>query len=208
MSWIASLVDLEEYLAVGVDAAVYFVLAGVATLAFLVKLSLEFFFGGTDLDFDPGDVEAGMDSTSAFTFFSVLSVLSFFMGVGWMGLACRLSWGLGAAWSATTATGFGVALMSLSAGLMHGVRRMTHVPQYDVDSAVGRVAKVYLTIPRRGEGQGQIEVTVSGRRKVMSAVSAGAQIPAFASVKIVAVGDDEVFVVEPTGLRLPPRKDG
>ncbi len=188
--------EIEQYLEVGVDAAVYFVLSVVATFVYLLKLGLGFFAGGTDVDFEAGDVDAAIDSTAAFSLFSVLSVLAFFMGVGWMGLACRLTWGVGAVLSAAAATGFGAALLVGTAGLMYSVRRMTHVPRYRVRSAVGMIGKVYLTIPPKGEGQGQIEITVSGRRKVMAAVSSGDKIPAFESARIVGVKQGEVFVVE------------
>ena len=39
--------ELERYLSLGVDAAIYFVLAGIATLLFLAKLALDMVFGGT-----------------------------------------------------------------------------------------------------------------------------------------------------------------
>lgn len=189
--------ELERYLSLGVDAAIYFVLAGIATLLFLAKLALDATLGGAGTDLDAGDVDAHVDSTSAFTLFSTLSILSFFMGVGWMGLAARVSWGLGAAASAALATGFGSGLMLLSAALMHGLRKMAHTPRYDAGTALGRTASVYLTIPAKGEGQGQIEVSVSGRRKIMPAVSAAGEIPAFSSARIVDVGPDGVFVVDP-----------
>lgn len=193
----SSLFDINTYLAVGVDAAVYFWLAIIATGLFLVKLGFEFFFGDVDADLDADIDDPHMDSTGAFTFFSVLSLLAFFMGVGWMGLAARVSWGLGAIASAASATFFGVALMMLSSGLMYAVRQMTQVARYDLKTAVGHTGKVYLSIPAKGGGQGQVEVTVSGRRKVLSAVSRGEAIPPFAAVRIVEVRDDEVFIVEP-----------
>lgn len=56
---------------------------------------------------------------------------------------------------------------------------------------------MYLTIPAKGQGQGQVEVTVSGRRKIIRAISSGAEIPAFADVTVVAAQDDESLVVEP-----------
>ena len=186
--------DLDSYLALGVDAAVYFGLAVIATALFLIKLGLQFFFGDTDVH----DGSIGhIDSTGAFEFFSILSLLAFFMGVGWMGLAARVSWDLGGAASAALATAFGVGLMALSSGLMYAVRRMSEEGRYDTATAVGMTAKVYLGIPAKGEGAGQIEVTVSGRRKVMPAVSASAAVPAFSAVRVVSVRDDEVFVVEP-----------
>jgi len=193
----SSLFDIDTYLAVGIDAAVYFWLAVVATGLFLVKLGFEFFFGDVDGDLDADIDDPHMDSTGAFTFFSVLSLLAFFMGVGWMGLAARVSWGLGGFASAAASTFFGIALMMLSSGLMYAVRQMTQVARYDLQTAVGHTGKVYLSIPAKGGGQGQVEVTVSGRRKVLSAVSQGEAIPPFAAVRIVDVRDDEVFIVEP-----------
>lgn len=193
--------NLDSYLALGVDAAVYFSLAAIATLLFLIKLGIQLFFGDVDADLD-ADIDGGtaghIDSTGAFEFFSILSLLAFFMGVGWMGLAARVSWGLSAAASAALATGFGIGMMLLSSGLMYAVRRMSEEGRYDTATAIGTTAKVYLTIPAKGEGTGQVEVTVSGRRKVMAAVSASTALPAFSAVRIVSVRDDEVFVVEPT----------
>ena len=193
----ASLFELDTYLGIGVDATVYFLLAVVATALFLVKLGMQLFFGDLDGDIDLDEAGGShVDSTDAFTFFSVLSLLAFFMGVGWMGLACRVSWGLGGAASAAAATGFGIALMLLSSGLMYAVRQMSEVGRYEPATAIGTTAKVYLTVPAKGEGQGQVEVTVSGRRKVMHAISEGDSIPAFSAVKILGVRDDDVFIVE------------
>lgn len=173
-------------------------MAVLATALFLIKLGVQFFFGDldADVDIDDGDI-AHVDSTGAFTFFSILSLLAFFMGVGWMGLAARVSWGLGAGLSAAIATFFGVALMLLSSGLMYGVRQMSEAARYETSTAMGTTGKVYLTIPAKGGGQGQVELTVSGRRKVMPAISTDGPIEAFSAVNIVGVRDDEVFIVEP-----------
>ena len=191
------LLELDRYVAIGIDATIYLFLAVTATLLFLVRMGLQFFFGDVDMDLD-GAVDAHMDSTGAFELFSLLSVLAFFMGVGWMGLACRVNWGLGSAVSAVSATAFGLSLMGLSAGLMYAVRQMTHEGRYDVKTAIGQTAKVYLTIPAKGQGQGQVEVTVSGRRKVLPAMSASDEIPAFTRVTIVDVVGEETYVVEPS----------
>ena len=192
------LLELDRYVAIGIDATIYLFLAVTATLLFLVRMGLQFFFGDVDMDLD-GAVDAHMDSTGAFELFSLLSVLAFFMGVGWMGLACRVNWGLGSAISAVSATAFGLSLMGLSAGLMYAVRQMTHEGRYDVKTAIGQTAKVYLTIPAKGQGQGQVEVTVSGRRKVLPAMSTSDEIPAFTRVTIVDVVGEETYVVEPSG---------
>ena len=179
----------------GADAFTYGVLAMVGTLLFVIRLSMALFSGGDGGDFD-ADGDIGTDAS--FTLFSLLSVMAFIMGTGWMGLAARIDWDLGRPVSALLSVGFGTTMMLLASGLMFMTRKLNRDVQYDVRTAVGKTARVYLTLPPRGEGEGQIEVSVSGRKKVLPAVSNGAQIEAFTAVKVVDVRDDDTLVVEPS----------
>ncbi len=180
-------------LARGYDAMVYVVMAFVGTLLFLIRLGFTYFGGGSG-DFD---VDADFDSDASFSFLSVLSILGFFMGAGWMGLACRLDWGLGRLTSSLIAAGFGFAMMIAASAMSYGARRLNRTIEYDLRSAVGSIATVYLSIPEKGQGAGQVEVSVSGRRKVVRAVSAGPRFEAFAEVKIVDARDDATLVAGP-----------
>ena len=179
----------------GADALTYGVLAIVGTLLFVVRLSVALFSGGDGGDFD-ADGDIGTDAS--FTLFSLLSIMAFIMGTGWMGLAARIDWDLGRGVSAVLAVGFGTTMMLLASGLMYMTRKLNRDVQYDVRTALGRTARVYLTLPARGEGAGQIEVSVSGRRKVLPAISNGPQIEAFTAVTVVDVRDDDTLVVEPS----------
>lgn len=183
-----------------VDATVYLVMALSATILFMIKIALMLLggdHGDFDADGDVGDFHHIGDSDAAFSAFSLLSVLAFIMGTGWMGLNCRVSWGLSGGVSVLFATGFGLVLMLVASFGMYYVKRLESSPHIDVRTAVGRTAQVYLTIPQKGEGQGQVEVDVSGTRKVMTAVSTGGKIEAFTAVKVVDVRDDETLIVEP-----------
>ena len=186
--------DWPELAQRGADAATYAVLAAVGTLLFLVRLALALFFdtGGDDFDIA---VEVGTDAS--FTLFSLLSVMAFIMGTVWMGLAARIDWNLGRASSSVLAIGFAVAMMAPASGLMYMTRRLNRDVQYDLQTAVGKTARVYLSLPPKGEGEGQVEVTVSGRRKVLRAISTGGAIKAFTAVKVVDVRDDDALIVEP-----------
>ncbi len=197
--------EFDQYKDLGIDAVIYFILALTATLFFLIYLGMQLigiggggdFDVGGDADFDAG--HSGIDSTGAFTVFSLLSILAFFMGTGWMGLTCRVSWEMKPAPAAFAATGFGVALMLLASGLMWGVRRMSREAHYDMATAIGKTGRVYLTIPAKGKGHGQVEVNVSGRRKIVSAASSSGEIAAFTTVTITGVEDDQSVVVEVKG---------
>ena len=87
--------------------------------------------------------------------------------------------------------------MMLASGLMLLARRLNQTIEYDLATAVGKTARVYLTIPEKGSGRGQVEVDVSGRRKVLDAVSASDTLAQFTSVKVLSVRDDGILVVEP-----------
>jgi hypothetical protein len=188
------LFDWQEVARRGYDALFYLVLAGVGTLLFLIRLGVTMVGGGDGGDFD---ADTGFDSDASFTVFSVLSILAFFMGAGWMGLACRLDWGLGRLASSFIAAGFGFTMMLAAAGLSWATRRLNRTIEYDVRSAIGRTGRVYLTVPEKGQGLGQVEISVSGRRKVLPATSAAGRLDAFSDVRVVAVRDDETLVVEP-----------
>ncbi|MGQ0551691.1 MAG: hypothetical protein ACT4PU_00555 [Planctomycetota bacterium] len=195
------------------DATVYFVMAAAATLLFLARLAMAMFGGGGDHggDFDVhvdtgaggADHAAGAqdsqhaDSTAAFQLFSMLSLLAFFMGAGWMGLACRIDWQLGSLPSLAAAVGFGGLCMVLAAVLARSMRSLNSEPFSDLRLCVGSMAQVYLAIPARGQGRGKVRVSVQGRSRIVPAGSSGPSIAAFSSVKVLSVESDNSIVVEP-----------
>ena len=180
----------------GTDVAVYLVMALTGTTFFMLRRLLALFFGA-DTDVDTGHLhDAGSDAS--FGFFSLLSILAFFMGSGWMGQTCRVDWEVGGLASAAAATAFAFGMMMLASGLMFTARKLDRTIEYDLKTAVGRTAGVYMTIPKQGAGRGQVEVDVSGRRKTLEAISTGEKLDQFSSVTVVEVRDDQTLVVEST----------
>jgi hypothetical protein len=189
------LFNWNDALRFGFDVIAYLIMALVGTVFFLLRLLMALFFGGDgDADGDLSDMGHG---DSAFSMFSILSILAFFMGAGWMGLTCRVDWGLSSVVSAISATGFGLVLMLMASGLMAFARSLNQVVEYDLQTAVGHIASVYMSIPKRGDGRGKIRVNVSGRQKMVDAISNGPAIAEFKSVKVLSVRDDGTFIVEP-----------
>lgn len=176
------------------DVLIYLIMALLGTTFFVLRLAIALFFGG-DGDVDGDLADAGGDG--AFNMFSILSILAFFMGAGWMGLTCRIDWELNSMVSAAAATGFGFVLMMMASGLMAFARKLNRVVEYDVATAIGKTANVYMSIPTKGDGKGKIQVAVSGRLKTMDAISIGPPIKEFSSVTVISVRDDGTFIVEP-----------
>lgn len=193
MQFLELLLDWQSLrLDFGVDAVVYAVLALAGTLLFLLRLTLTLAFGFGETDFDVEDLDH-----SGFPLISILSLTSFFMGAGWMGLVARVDWGLEPVPASFASGGFGFFCMMLSASLMFGARKLTQDVTYHVDTAVGRTGQVYMSIPAKGEGAGQVRVSVSGRSMIVAAVSAGPAFEAFTDITVLDVRDDQTLVVGP-----------
>ena len=111
-------------------------------------------------------------------------------------MACRLDWGCGRVKSAIFAGLFGFALMSMTSFLLWQMRKLSESGNYVVADCLGKTGRVYMQIPEKGKGRGQVQITVSGRQKVMEAVSTGEAIESFATVKVTAIEGEETLVVE------------
>ena len=182
------------------DVSTYFVMGAVGTLLFSIKMFLLLVFGiddgAGDFDLD-GDADVGDAGDAGFSLFSLLSILSFLMGAGWMGFACRWDWGLEAVPAALAASGFGFSLMLLSSFGMYQMRKMNVVGRYDVNHCVGNIGRVYMSIPAKGQGRGEVQISVDGRQKTLSAISNGEAIESFKAVRVVGVQEGETIIVEP-----------
>ena len=192
LTW-SDLINFREFS----DITVYFAMALFGSLLFVLKLVLTFFAGvDTDADFD-ADMDGGLEAHAGdFSLFSMLSIVSFLMGAGWMGLACRLEWGMGGVASFFAALAFGTFLMLLSSFGLYQMRKMNVAGGYDPRNAIGRIGRVYLKIPPKGEGEGQIQIDVDGNQKVMPAISTGEGIESFKAVKVVDVLEGDTLIVE------------
>lgn len=196
-------------------AAFFLYMALASTILFTLKLSMSLLGGdhgdmdsgldaggdATHVDTSSGDVQGGTPghhgSGAAFTLLSVQSVLAFFMGMGWSGLAARVQWRWSSLPTLIMSGFFGFLMMLTAAYLTFQLRRLNREIPVDLESCVGSVGRVYLTVPALGKGLGQVEVTVSGRLRILSASSTGAEIPAFASVTVMRVESDGTLLVAP-----------
>ncbi|MFH2008220.1 MAG: hypothetical protein ABI333_16675 [bacterium] len=176
----------------------YWVMALGGTVLYVLKIVLVLIGGDHGGDGDVGgDGSTDHGSGDTFAVFSLQSVLAFFMGAGWMGLAGLNEWQLSPIATFFLAMGFGVVLMMLNAALMFGVNKLNQEVHYDIKSSIGHIGKVYLVIPKKGDGMGQVEMEVSGRHMVMKAVSEGDEIPSEKMVVVTDVRDGQILVVRP-----------
>lgn len=172
---------------------IYTILALLGTTLFLLKTVMLFVGsddGGSDLDGADLDDPSHVDGGESFTLVSVQSILAFFMGTGWIGLACREEWMLDGMTSVFIAAGFGFMMMLLSSYLTMKIKSLNATPNNQIDSsAIGLTGRAYTNIPEKGNGAGQVEITLNGKQQIIQAMSASESIQAFTTVKVVNVDD-------------------
>jgi len=200
-----------------------------ATIVLLVQLVLTLFGadadsggadggfdGGLDADLDPGGFDAGgLDAADAPTdllhdgdaaqhasglhILSTRTVLAFLAGFGWTGTIV-LEAGKGMAAAVPIALGVGILLMLLVFWLMRWLYSLRESGSLDYRNAVGQVGTVYVRIPPRGQGAGQIQVLVQGRLATVAAVGRD-DAPVASGSKVKVVGLSGLTTLEVEGIR-------
>ena len=152
---------------------VFFYIACVSTIIFGIKIIIMSFIG--DLHHDASFVSDAGNSTSDFGVFSINSVLCFFMGTGWVGLASLREWGVTLAPSMVLAVAGGIFCTFIFCGFLYLSKKLNHdVKPFSVKA--GDVGTVYMRINAHGIGQ------VMVRNKIVKATS-DQDIDSFKSVR-------------------------
>ncbi|HIG83010.1 MAG: hypothetical protein ABGZ19_12740 [Verrucomicrobiales bacterium] len=140
-------------------------IGAVSSLVLFIQM-IVILIGGSDLDFDLGEVGEG----GATGIFSIRSIGSFFTGFGWTG-AMFLQNGHSVGVATLAATLVGSLILAGFLGLMSWLHSFKSDGTVNYKNAVGNVGSVYIPIPPKRKGMGQIQVEVQGRLSVVNAVS-------------------------------------
>jgi hypothetical protein len=179
--------------------AIWFTIPAVlGVTGFLIKISLMLFGVGADVDggADVVDVDAHGDTTSAFQVISVQSAMAGIMGFGLIGLGALVGLKLNFGWSLVVGVLGGIAFMTLMGTMMRGVAGLATSGNISPSMAVGQEGDVYVTIPAKGSGRGQVKLVIGGRQRIYIADSAGPEIASQRRARVVAAHADNSVTVE------------
>lgn len=153
--------------------------------------------GAPDLDHGADMTDSPSDAIHGVKLLSMRVMIAFAVGFGWGGvLALREGWPLWLATVAAFATG-GV-FMILVYWAMRVLFSMRDDGTLNYQNAVGLSGKVYVTIPPRRTGVGQVELMLQSRLITAQAISdADAPLSQNAFVRIKAIEGQTTLVVEP-----------
>lgn len=187
----------------GGHATWFTVPALIGTAFFLARVLMMFVGGVADVDLD-GDVDVDLadadldhpDSTEAFKFLSVQSILAFAMGFGWAGLGAHKGSAienLGLVLLIATAGGVGMVwLLSL---LLKAVGDLQSSGNVSIQAALGLEGTIYASVPAKGQGKGRIRLVMDERQRMYSAVTEGEELATNTRVRVTRVNSDNTVTV-------------
>ena len=189
---------LETFRSYELALQVYWVMALVASLLFIIQAIMTFMGFDADTDLDAPDVPDGADAdfdADGFHLVSVKTIVCFVLGAGWTGVLFwdqipnRIVLGLVAAL-------VGLAFMALIAWLLYLVLKLDKDNTFRVEKVVGLNADVYLTIPANKAATGKIMVSLDGSMHELEALNADDEkIATGDKVKITGVVQGDVVLV-------------
>ena len=169
----------------------YYYLALFSTLLFIIKTAIFVFTGGDSEVLSDFNTEAEFETS--FNFVSLQTILAFFMGFGWLGLACLKNWHLNIWLTALFSVVFGLLLMFGTAYLMFLVKKLNKNIVKDYAKVVGSVGKAYTSF--KPQDKGKIEIEVNGSLSIEDALSReNEDIEAFSPIMVVEYKDNVMYI--------------
>jgi hypothetical protein len=177
-------------------AGLYWVISVFASVLQVFLLIGAFIGGGSDFDHG-ADAHDGSTADSV-RIFSFRILVAFFVGFGWAGVLGQRA-GMAPGATATAAAISGVVFMLLLFVTLRLLMSMRDDGSLHYENAIGLRGQVYVTIPAKREGIGQIEVLLQGRLITANAVTdSETPLAPQHGIEITALMPPNTFVVKPT----------
>lgn len=184
------------------DAAqkVFWIIAGSASLVFLIQTIMTFIGLGGDTDVDAGPMDADMgdmvEDGGLNGVFSFRNLINFLLGYGWTGVLMYDT--VSPMWLLQfVAIGVGLLFVLAFVFMFRQVMKLAHDGSFHMDEAIGLNADVYLRIPAARTGRGKVQVSVKGSVHEIDAITDRKEmIPTGSQVRIVEVLGNDLLRVE------------
>ncbi len=147
-----------------------------------------------DMAVDHPDLDA---HSSGLGMLSTRTILAFFVGFGWAGVAALGDPNRPLIVVVALALLFGGIFMFVVFRLMSAIAGLSESGNIDVRNAVGQDARVYIPVPPAREATGQVQVKVQGRLREIAAVTDDDEkIPTGTPVRVVDYVGDNILLVK------------
>lgn len=188
MDWAAAWESLNWF------SKIYWIIAIPSSIAFIIQMVLTFVGGDFDSDMDL-DAEIDADTGVGFQFFTIKNTIAFFTVFGWTGLGC-IDAGLHPFLTILISTIAGFIMVLILSSLFYFMSKMSEDGTLKLKNAVGKIAEVYLTIPKMQAGYGKVQIKVQGSLRELEAMTLDEEdLKSGSLVQVIDIINDQVLLV-------------
>jgi len=173
---------------------IYWMIAGVATLVFVIQTIMTFVGMDSSADFDADFSDTEMHGDASYPFFSIRNLVNFLLGLGWGGV-CFYNTFKSPIWVAVFAVLTGLVLVFIFLFIFKQMLRLKRDNTFKISETVGKTANVYLAIPENKSGKGKIQISVRGAFHEIDAQTTDERIPTGAIIRVLEVLDSQTVLV-------------
>jgi len=164
-----------------------------ATVLYIIKLIIFILIGG-DVEVN-ADFDSITETDISFNFLSIQSILAFFMGFGWSGLAALTQFETDAKLTILIALIIGFAFMYMSAFLMYSIKKLNKTIKVDLNELNGKHGKAYTSIEPKAEGQ--IEIILNNKLSILNAINiSDEKINSFEQIKVEKIENNQIYITK------------
>lgn len=142
------------------------------------------------IGFDIDDMDLGIDMD----LFSFNSLVGFFCVGGWMGYLANKQTNFDQWIILAISVLFGLLTYISTIFIFKRLKNLESSGNIELKNAVGTIGKVYLGIPAKDQGEGQVEIMIQGRLKVLKAITLTDPIKTGEKVLVYDVRDNKLVV--------------
>ncbi|WP_298479003.1 hypothetical protein [uncultured Maribacter sp.] len=160
----------EWFVALSLFEKIYWSIAGVSSVIFIILVILTLVGGDTDgMD---GDLDADIDGDTGigFQFLSFKNLMGFFTIFGWSGISC-LDAGLSKSLTITISILCGLLMMFAMASIFYYLGKLQSSGTLKLNNALNQIGEVYLTIGNKRSKIGKVSITVQGTLRELEALT-------------------------------------
>ena len=173
---------------------IYWMIAGIATLVFVIQTIMTFIGMDSSADMDADFSDTDMHVDASYPFFSIRTLVNFLLGLGWGGV-CFYNTFDSPVLIALFAVLTGFVLVFVFLFIFKQMLRLKQENTFKISETVGKTANVYLAIPENKSGKGKIQISVRGAFHEIDAQTTGERIPTGAIIQVEEVLDSQTVLV-------------
>ena len=187
---------IEWFSSLELFAKIYWSIALVGSIIFLINIVLAFAGGDTTSDLDGLDSEIDADTGIGFQFITFKNLIGFFTLFGWSGVAC-IDAGLSMPLTLIISTICGLIMMTIMAAMFYYMKKLDHSGTLDYKNAVGKIGEVYLTIGANRSKMGKVHVRVQDALRELEALTdAETDLKSGSIITVKDVTENGILIVE------------